>query len=91
MKYTIDPTWGKIFSDETILNLNVMKVQQTKVAVFKVTRNEKNEITSTQFLKEMWIQTKPGVSIESEAIQDSHLQEYKPEELSFKTITSTTF
>lgn len=91
MKYTIDPTWGKILLDETILNLNIMKVQQTKVAVFKIIRDEKNEITSTQFLKEMWIQTKAGVSVEFEAGRDKDLAKYDSSELVIKQITSIIF
>ena len=50
------PSTGTVISNATItLNLNNMiKLQQTKVAVFKITRNEDNEITNTEFLKEMW-------------------------------------
>jgi hypothetical protein len=47
------PNWPTT-TDETTLILNsnnMSKVQQTKVAVFKVTRNEENQITDTEFLK----------------------------------------
>jgi hypothetical protein len=47
----------------TISNSNNMN-EQVKVAVFKVTRNKHNEIKSSEFITEMWIEKKPGVSID---------------------------
>jgi hypothetical protein len=38
--------------------------QQVKVAVFKVERNKHNEIKSSEFITEMWVENKPGVSID---------------------------
>ena len=44
------------FNSSTLPNtIKMNKVQQTKVAVFKVTRNKENEITSVDFIKEMWV------------------------------------
>jgi hypothetical protein len=83
-----------ITTDETTLILNsnnMSKVQQTKVAVFKVTRNEENQITNTEFLKEMWIQTKAGTSVDFEVARDEDLVEYKAEDIIIKTITSLIF
>ncbi len=97
---TADPNWlttpyiGGITltSTGTILNSNNMnKVQQTKVAVFKVTRNEENEVINTEFLKEMWVQTKAGVSVDFEVARDKDLIKYKAEDLVIKNITSLTF
>lgn len=70
---------------------NMEKIQQTKVAVFKVTRNDKNEITNAEFIKEMWIQTKAGVSVEFEVGRDKDLTKYDSSELVIKQITSTIF
>ncbi len=42
---------------ELILN-NMNKVNNQLVAIFKIERNDKNEITSAKFIKEMWIETK---------------------------------
>jgi hypothetical protein len=47
----------------TLTNTNSMN-QQVKVAVFKVTRNKNNEIKSSEFITEMWVENKPGVSID---------------------------
>ena len=38
--------------------------QQVKVAVFQVTRNKHNEIKSSTFIDEFWIEKKPGISID---------------------------
>lgn len=37
--------------------------RQVKVAVFTVKRNGKNEITSSEFIKEFWVEQKNGSSI----------------------------
>jgi hypothetical protein len=47
----------------TLTNPNNMN-QQVKIAVFKATRNKHNEIKSSEFITEMWIENKPGVSID---------------------------
>lgn len=78
-------------SNLTISSINQNAIMQNKVAVFKVTRNDKNEITSTEFIKEMWIQTKNGQSVEFEVARDKDLAKYKAEDLSIKTITTVTF
>lgn len=78
-------------SNLTISSINQNAIMQNKVAVFKVTRNDKNEITSTEFIKEMWIQTKNGQSVEFEVARDKDLAKYKAEDLSIKTIYTVTF
>jgi hypothetical protein len=50
-------------TSRTLTNTNSMN-QQVKVAVFKVTRNKNNEIKSSEFITEMWVENKPGVSID---------------------------
>jgi hypothetical protein len=48
-----------------VLNNNSTSMnQQVKIAVFKVTRNKHNDIKSSEFITEMWIENKPGVSID---------------------------
>ena len=79
------------FTASTTNPINMNKIQQTKVVVFKVTRNEENEITNTEFIKEMWIQTKAGISVEFEAGRDKDLTKYDSSELVIKQITSTIF
>ena len=78
-------------SNLTISSINQNAIMQSKVTVFKVTRNDENEITSTEFLKELWVQTKNGQSVEFEVARDKDLAKYKAEDLSIRTIFITTF
>lgn len=78
-------------SNLTISSINQNAIMQSKVTVFKVTRNDENEITSTEFLKELWVQTKNGQSVEFEVARDKDLAKYKAEDLSIKTIYTVTF
>ena len=78
-------------SNLTISPTNQNAIMQNKVAVFKVTRNDKNEITSTEFIKELWVQTKNGQSVEFEVARDKDLAKYKAEDLSIRAITTITF
>jgi hypothetical protein len=49
----------------TISNSNNMTSKQIKVAVFTITRDvDTNEITSTKFVKELWVEKKNGTSID---------------------------
>lgn len=78
-------------SNLTLSSINQKAIMQNKVAVFKVTRNDENEITSTEFIKEMWVQTKNGQSVEFEIARDKDLAKYKAEDLYIRTITTITF
>lgn len=78
-------------SNLTISPTNQNAIMQNKVAVFKVTRNDKNEITSTEFIKELWVQTKNGQSVEFEVARDKDLAKYKAEDLSIRAIYTVTF
>jgi hypothetical protein len=48
----------------TITNLNNMKTKQVKAAVFTIERNDKNEIVSSKFVKELWVEVKNGTSLD---------------------------
>lgn len=48
----------------TVSNSNNMRTKQVKVAVFTVERNDKNEVTSSKFVKELWVEVKNGASLE---------------------------
>jgi hypothetical protein len=78
-------------SNLTISSINQNAIMQNKVAVFKITRNDKNEITSTEFIKELWVQTKNSQSVEFEVARDKDLAKYKAEDLSIKTIYTVIF
>lgn len=75
----------------TISSINQNTIMQSKVAVFKVTRNDKNEIKSTEFIKELWVETKNGQSVEFEVARDKDLAKYKAEDLSIRTVYTITF
>jgi hypothetical protein len=56
---------GTTINGNLVLNNNSTSMnQQVKVAVFQVTRNKHNEIKSSEFITEMWIEKKPGISID---------------------------
>jgi hypothetical protein len=46
-----------------ITNSNNMS-KQVKVAVFTVERNKDNKVTSSKFVKELWVEVKNGASLE---------------------------
>jgi hypothetical protein len=47
---------------QAITNSNNMS-KQVKVAVFTVERNDKNEVKSSKFVKEFWVEVKNGGSV----------------------------
>ena len=63
--------------------------QQVKVAVFKVTRNKHNGIKSSEFITEMWIEDKPGVSIDF-AVAKKLDNKYEANEIVIKQIFTVT-
>lgn len=75
----------------TLNTIQMNKVQQNKVAVFKIARNEDNEITSAEFIKEMWVETKNGSSVDFEVARDTELGKYKASDLAIKTLQTFTF
>jgi len=76
-------------SSLTVNNMN--RVNNQFVAIFKIERNDKNEITSAKFIKEMWIETKNGSSVDFEVAKDPEISKYKADEISIRTIYTVTF
>jgi hypothetical protein len=76
-------------SSLTVNNMN--RVNNQFVAIFKIERNDKNEITSAKFIKEMWIETKNGSSVDFEVAKDAEISKYKADEISIRTIYTITF
>jgi hypothetical protein len=76
-------------SSLTVNNMN--RVNNQFVAIFKIERNDKNEITSAKFIKEMWIETKNGSSVDFEVAKDPEISKYKADEISIRTIYIVTF
>lgn len=69
-------------------NTNSMN-QQTMVAVFQVERNKHNEITSSVFIDQFWIEKKPGISIDF-AVAKKLDGEYEADEIVIKEIYTVT-
>ena len=64
--------------NQTTINKMKQSMKSSKVAVFKVTRNnDTNEITEAEFVKELWVTVKPGVSMELMVAKE--LKDYDPE------------
>ena len=75
----------------TINTIDMNKVSNQFVAVFKIERNDKNEITSAKFIKELWIETKNGSSVDFEVAKDKDISKYEANEIAIRTIYTVTF
>ena len=74
----------------TIANSNNMRTQQVHVAVFTVERNDKNEINSTKFVKELWVEQKNGTSIDLLVAKQLD-KEFDPETTIVRVLYTVTF
>ena len=70
---------------------NNMRPTQAKVAVFTITRDsDTNEINSTTFVKELWVEQKNGASID--LIVAKHLdKDFDPETTIIKVLSTVSF
>jgi len=70
---------------------NMAQLRQSKIAIFEVTRDKKtNDITSSKFLQELWVEVKNGISIDLVAAK--HLRnDYDPETIVVKELQSVYF
>ena len=82
-------TGTTIYGGLTLNNNPTSMNQQVKVAVFKVIRNKHNEIKSSEFITEMWIEKKPGVSIDF-AVAKKLDNKYEADEIVIKQIFTVT-
>ena len=71
------------------INQNNM-VKQVKVAVFTVERNEDNKVTSSTFVKELWVEVKNGASLELSVAKQLD-KDFDPDTTIIREITSITF
>jgi hypothetical protein len=78
-----------ISTDTNQFKINSMP-EQAKVAVFHVERNEDNEIISSTIIDELWIEKKPGISIDY-AVAKAIKGDYEPSEIVIKVIYTVTF
>jgi hypothetical protein len=67
------------------------QIMQNKVAVFKVTRDKDERITNAEFIKELWVETRNGQSVDFQVARDKDLAEYEMSDLSIRTIYTVTF
>lgn len=74
----------------TNLHINNMRTQQVHVAVFTVERNDKNEINSTKFVKELWVEQKNGTSIDLLVAKQLD-KEFDPETTVVRVLYTVTF
>ena len=69
----------------------INQIMQNKVAVFKVTRDENEKIIKTEFIKELWVETKNGQSVDFQVARDKDLADYEMSDLVIKTLLTVTF
>lgn len=70
---------------------NNMRPTQVKVAVFTITRDEDtNEINSSKFLKELWVEQKNGVSIDLIVAKQLD-KDFDPETTIIKVLSTVSF
>jgi hypothetical protein len=74
----------------TVSNLNNMRTKQVKVAVFTVERNDKNEVTSSKFVKELWVEVKNGASLELVVAKELD-KDFDPANIIIREINSFSF
>lgn len=94
---TINGGTGTYISGNSTLNtfssltIQDMTLKQVKVAVFEITRDEDtNEINSTKFLKELWVERKNGTSIDLIVAKQLD-KDFNPENIIIKEIYSVSF
>jgi hypothetical protein len=64
--------------------------KQVKVAVFTVGRNDKNEVTSSEFVKELWVEQKNGTSIDLLVAKQLD-KDFDPEFTIIKVLSTVSF
>jgi hypothetical protein len=75
----------------SFISTPINQIMQNKVAVFHVIRDEDDKIIKTKFIKELWVETKNGVSVEFQVARDEDLAEYDASELVIKVISTVSF
>jgi Tfp pilus assembly major pilin PilA len=78
------------YSHLNLTHINHMRTQQVHVAVFTVERNDKNEINSTKFVKELWVEQKNGTSLDLLVAKQLD-KEFDPETTVVRVLYTVTF
>lgn len=63
---------------------------QAKVAIFKVERDEEGTVTSSSFLKEIWVEKLPNVSLELTVVKELE-PDFDPKTIVIKEINTVSF
>jgi hypothetical protein len=71
-------------------NPNNMRTKQVKAAVFTIERNDKNEVVSSKFVKELWVGIKNGASLDL-AVAKELKGDFDPETTVVREIYSFSF
>lgn len=69
---------------------NNMKTRQAKVAVFTIKTNDKNEVISSKFVKELWVEAKNGASLDLIVAKELD-KDFDPANTVIREITSIYF
>lgn len=85
---TVSSTPGTTISTSTTFFNNM--IQQNFVAVFLVERNDDNKIIKSTHLKSLWVETKPGISLDYAVAKEVGTNE-DPSKIVFKVIYTVTF
>lgn len=75
------------FSSLTVQN---MRTRQVKAAIFTIERNDKNEVVSSKFVKELWVEIKNGASLDL-AVAKELKGDFDPETTIVREIHSFSF
>ena len=67
------------------------QIMQNKVAVFQIVRDEDDKIIKTEFIKELWVETRNGQSVDFQVARDKDLADYEMSDLSIRTILTVSF
>jgi len=78
------------YSHSNLTHINHMRTQQVHVAVFTVERNDSNEINSTKFVKELWVEQKNGTSIDL-IVAKKLDKDFDPETTIIKVLSTVSF
>ena len=71
-------------------NSNNMRTRQVKAAVFTIKRNDKNEVVSSKFVKELWVEIKNGASLDL-AVAKELKGDFDPETTVVREIYTVSF
>lgn len=79
------------YSHSNLTPTNNMRPTQAKVAVFTITRDaDTNEINSTKFVKELWVEQKNGASIDLLVAKQLD-KDFDPETTIIKVLSTVSF